>query len=61
LFRIVFEHVLRRADYGTEVIHRVTLSGPLSWVLGRMLTKQLNRGLPVTLDNLKQLAERSPA
>jgi Polyketide cyclase / dehydrase and lipid transport len=61
LFRIVFEHVLRRADYGTEVIHRVTLSGPLSWVLGRMLTKQLNSGLPVTLNNLKQLAERSAA
>jgi Polyketide cyclase / dehydrase and lipid transport len=60
-FHMAFEHVLRQADYGTEVIHRVTLSGPLSLVIGRMLTKQINNGLPVTLNKLKLLAERNAA
>jgi hypothetical protein len=42
---------------GTEVIHRVTFSGLLSLLLGPMLSRQLNVGLPVTLRNLKALAE----
>ncbi len=61
LFRMVFEHLMLPAAYGTEVVHRVTLSGLLTVVLGSMLSKQLNHGLPVTLRNLKQLAERIAA
>jgi len=57
LFRMVFEHVLTPGAAGTEVIHRVTLSGPLGVILGPMLTRQLNVGLPVTLGRLKQLVE----
>lgn len=57
LFRMVFEHTLTPVPTGTEVLHRVTFFGPLSWVLGRMLTKQLNVGLPVTLARLKALVE----
>jgi Polyketide cyclase / dehydrase and lipid transport len=57
LFRMIFEHELKPTQEGTEVIHRVTLSGLLSVLLGSMLTKQLNSGLPVTLSNLKALAE----
>lgn len=59
LFRMVFEHELRPSQSGTEVIHRVTFSGLLSILLGPMLIKQLNVGLPVTLGRLKQLAESS--
>lgn len=63
LFRMVFEHELlpQPAIVGvhTEVVHRVTLSGPLTLLLGGMLTRQLNAGLPVTLANLKRLAEGS--
>ncbi len=61
MFRMVFEHLLNRQQGGTEVIHRVTFSGALSLILGPMLSRQLNAGLPVTLGKLKQLAERRAA
>jgi hypothetical protein len=61
LFRMLFEHELVPVEGATEVIHRVTFSGVLSFVLGPMLSKQLNSGLPVTLRNLKALAEGSGA
>ncbi len=57
LFRMLFEHELKPVANGTEVVHRVTFSGLLSRLLGPVLTKQLNAGLPVTLGSLKQLAE----
>jgi hypothetical protein len=56
---MLFEHELVASTGGTEVVHRVTFSGLLSWVLGPMLSKQLNAGLPVTLRNLKALAEKN--
>jgi hypothetical protein len=61
LFCMLFEHELKPLASGTEVIHRVTLSGPLAWVIGGKLSRQLHAGLPVTLRNLKQLAEAQSA
>lgn len=61
LFCMLFEHELRTISEATEVIHRVTFSGFLSFILGPMLSKQLNAGLPVTLRNLKALAEGTSA
>lgn len=57
LFRMLFEHELVSQEGATEVIHKVTFSGLLSFVLGPMLSRQLNSGLPVTLGKLKVLAE----
>lgn len=57
LFRMRFEHELRPVGETTEVTHRVTFSGRLTFVLGPMLRKRLNAGLPVTLVRLKALAE----
>jgi hypothetical protein len=57
LFRMVFEHELVGLPGGTEVVHRVTFSGLLAVVLGPVLSKQLNSGLPVTLRKLKSVAE----
>lgn len=57
LFRMVFEHELVAVPGATKVVHRVTFSGPLSLILGPMLSKQLNSGLPVALSKLKTLAE----
>lgn len=57
LFRMLFEHELHPTPRATDVVHRVTFSGLLSVVLGPMLSKQLNSGLPVTLSRLKALAE----
>ncbi len=58
---MLFEHELVPKEGATEVIHRVTFSGFLSFVLGPMLSKQLNSGLPVTLRKLKALAEGAGA
>jgi hypothetical protein len=52
LFGMLFEHELVPVEGATEVIHRVTFSGFLSFVLGPLLSRQLNAGLPVTLHNL---------
>ena len=57
LFRMVFEHELIPEFGAIKVVHRVTFSGLLSFLLGTMLVKQLNHGLPVTLASLKRLAE----
>lgn len=61
LFRMVFDHELTPTAAGAEVVHRVTFSGLLAFLLGSMLSRQLNAGLPVTLDRLKRLAESLPA
>jgi hypothetical protein len=60
-FRMLFEHELVPAPGAIEVVHRVTFSGLLSVVLGPMLSRQLNSGLPVTLSRLKALAEARSA
>ena len=57
LFRMAFEHELVPQGASVKVVHRVTLSGVLAALLGRMLVKRLNHGLPVTLASLKRLAE----
>lgn len=57
LFRMVFEHELAPQGATTDVVHRVTFSGALTPLLGRMLAKRVDAGLPVTLANLKRLAE----
>ena len=57
LFRMLFEHELSPSSQGTQVVHRVSFFGLLSYLLGPMLIRQLNVGLPITLDRLKALAE----
>jgi hypothetical protein len=57
MFRMLFEHILTPVAGGTEVVHRVSFFGPLSPLLGRILIRQLNVGLPITLSKLKSLAE----
>lgn len=58
LFHMVFEHLLVPHGSQTQVIHRVTLSGPLTFIIGGLLARRIHAGLPVTLRNLKALAER---
>ena len=58
LLRMVFEHeLIPRGPSQTEVVHRVTLTGPLSRLIGPALKRQLDVGLPVTLARLKRLVE----
>jgi hypothetical protein len=56
-FHMRFDHVLNTIASGTEVIHRVTFTGLLAFLIGRIVRAQLRVGLPVTLANLKRLAE----
>jgi uncharacterized protein YndB with AHSA1/START domain len=58
LFRMMFEHELNVTAAGTEVVHRITFSGALSFLLGRIVGNPLRTGLPITLASLKRLAER---
>lgn len=57
LFQMAFDHELFPTGSGTEVLHRVTFSGPLSFLLGRLVGNQVREGLPKTLLSLKKLAE----
>lgn len=57
LFRMVFEHELLPVNGITKVVHRVTFSGALAFLLGRIIGSQLNKGLPITLAKLKATAE----
>lgn len=57
LFRMVFEHELRPEGAAVRVTHRVSFSGLLSLLLGPMMVRRVNQGMPVTLDNLKRRAE----
>lgn len=57
LFCMRFDHELRPEHGATRVVHRVTFSGALTFLLGRIIGAQVNKGLPVTLANLKALAE----
>jgi uncharacterized protein YndB with AHSA1/START domain len=61
LFRMLFEHELVPMQGQTEVVHRVTFSGPLTLLLGNMLARRVNAGLPITLGRLKALAESRSA
>ena len=61
LFRMVFAHVLTPRPGGTEITHRVDFHGLLAAVLGPLLIRQLNTGLPVTLARLRELAEARSA
>jgi hypothetical protein len=56
-FRMVFDHEIEMVDGGSLVTHRVTFSGALTALIGRMLCRRLHASLPVTLNRLKALAE----
>jgi hypothetical protein len=56
-FKMVFEHELTREGQRTLAVHRVTMSGALTFLIGRMVGGQLREGLPKTMLSLKRLVE----
>lgn len=58
LFRMDFDHELTPTEAGTKITHRVTFSGLLKPLLVILLGSKIDKGLPVTLQNLKNLAEK---
>jgi Polyketide cyclase / dehydrase and lipid transport len=57
LFRMVFEHELTPHGSLTDVVHRVSFSGPLTFLFGPLVGGPLRKSLPQTLKSLKQYAE----
>lgn len=58
LFRMHFEHRVNAIAGGSEVAHRVWFSGPLAFLFGPGVAKQLSHGLPRTMRSLKAYAEQ---
>ncbi|MCA3694024.1 SRPBCC family protein [Aquidulcibacter sp.] len=52
-----FDHHLEATTLGTRVTHGVYFKGPTSFLFKRLIGPSLRRGLPVTLQGLKNLAE----
>lgn len=57
LFNMKFEHELIAKGEGVRAIHRVSFSGPLSFILRRLIGSQVRKGLPTTMRSLKAYAE----
>lgn len=60
LFRMHFEHTVTPAEGGSEVVHRVWFTGPLAFLFGPNVAKQVKQGLPRTMRSLKAYAEQYP-
>lgn len=61
LFRMQFDHELTPTATGVRALHRVRFSGPLSFLFGPIVGRQVRAGLPHTMRSLKAHAERSGA
>ena len=61
LFRLDFEHELTPTENGTLILHRARFGGLLKPLLSRLLGPQMDKGLPITLQQLKALAEATHA
>lgn len=59
LARVLFEHIVRADDTGSRFTHRVTVTGPLAPVVGRLLGRRIAAGLPHAMRCLARLAEAS--
>ncbi|MCA2997643.1 MAG: SRPBCC family protein [Rhodocyclaceae bacterium] len=53
-----FEHELSASTGKTKVVHRVVFKGLLSPLFGLLIGSQIRKGLPITLQGLKDAAER---
>jgi hypothetical protein len=52
-----FEHELEPRGPETHVTHRVVFTGPLTWLFGWLIGRQIDRGMDGTLAGLKRAAE----
>ncbi len=57
LCKISFDHEINTNKSGVKVVHRVKFEGVLSPLFGRIIGAQIKKGLPQTLQGLKNAAE----
>ncbi len=55
---MLFEHELSKRSGGTNALHRISFEGLLSPLFGWLIGSQIRKGLPGTLQGLKQVAEQ---
>ncbi|MGH3427810.1 MAG: SRPBCC family protein [Terriglobales bacterium] len=55
--RLAFQHLVTRAGDHTELDVRVTLTGPLAWILVRVLGNRFRTSVPADLQRLVELVE----
>lgn len=56
--KLVFQHLARQTENGTEVNAQVTLTGPLSKMWAIILGKNFRATVPAALDRLIKLVEK---
>jgi hypothetical protein len=61
LATMAFEHVIEPTDAGCRFTHRVTITGPLSGLFGRLIGRRIAAELPTAMRKLASLAETAPA
>jgi len=59
LAKMEFVHELKQEEDGLHVTHRVTISGPLSFLFAQVIGKDTARDLPETMGNLVSIAKES--
>ena len=57
LCKMTFVHELSSVENETEVVHKVSFSGFLAPIFGRLIGRGIQKGLPDTLKGLKIAAE----
>lgn len=57
VIRLSFQ--LEPSDLGTRLVHRVEISGPLTWLLSLTLGRRIGKTLPAATRKLARLAARS--
>ena len=56
LARLTFDHRLSPMPHGTRIVERITLSGPLSGLLGRVQGPRIKRSWPTAMARLEAIA-----
>ena len=59
LCKMHFIHLMTPIESGTKVVNKVVFTGLLSPLFGRLIGKEINKGLPDSLLGLKQHIEKS--
>lgn len=58
LTKMEFIHKIKTVEGGIELTHKIVISGFLSFLFARVVGKNLAKGLPKAMGELKKLAEK---
>lgn len=61
LCRLVFDHRVVEVSGGVQLTHRVTMTGPMTFLFRRLIGASIERDMPVAMARLVELATASRA